>query len=53
MSLELSSTAFAHCGEIPSEFTCEARDISPPLEASMRGHVVAQAEPVGTYQRCK
>ncbi len=27
----LSSTAFNHNGEIPSLYTCDGRDISPPL----------------------
>jgi len=31
MALELTSTAFDHGGEIPSKYTCEGRDISPPL----------------------
>lgn len=31
MSLRLTSPAFAHGGEIPSRFTCEEDDISPPL----------------------
>jgi len=31
MALTLSSTSFAHQGEIPSQYTCEGKDISPPL----------------------
>jgi Raf kinase inhibitor-like YbhB/YbcL family protein len=31
MSLTISSTAFGHNGEIPSLYTCEGKDISPPL----------------------
>ena len=31
MSLILSSTAFKNGGEIPSKYTCEGEDISPPL----------------------
>lgn len=31
MSLVLSSPAFAQGGEIPARFTCEGRDLSPPL----------------------
>ena len=31
MSLTLTSTAFAHNGEIPPQYTCDGRDISPPL----------------------
>lgn len=31
MSLQLTSTAFPHGGEIPSKYTCEGQDISPPL----------------------
>jgi len=31
MSLTITSTAFAHNGEIPSLYTCEGKDISPPL----------------------
>jgi Raf kinase inhibitor-like YbhB/YbcL family protein len=31
MSLTISSTAFAHNAEIPSLYTCEGKDISPPL----------------------
>ena len=29
--LKITSTAFRHMGEIPSRFTCEGADISPPL----------------------
>lgn len=32
MSLTLSSTAFNPHGEIPAVYTCDGRDISPPLE---------------------
>ena len=32
MTLSLSSPAFTHEGEIPKTYTCEGRDISPPLE---------------------
>jgi len=31
MSLTLSSTAFAHGGAIPASYTCDDRDVSPPL----------------------
>ncbi|MGB5964638.1 MAG: YbhB/YbcL family Raf kinase inhibitor-like protein [Sulfurimonadaceae bacterium] len=31
MSLTLSSKAFIHGDEIPSKYTCEAEDLSPPL----------------------
>ncbi len=31
MSLTLKSAAFAHQAEIPSKYTCEGSDISPPL----------------------
>ena len=31
MGFALSSTAFANNGEIPSLYTCQGRDISPPL----------------------
>lgn len=31
MSLTITSTAFAHNGEIPALYTCEGKDISPPL----------------------
>jgi len=31
MTLKLTSTAFAHGGEIPSRHTCEGDDVSPPL----------------------
>jgi Raf kinase inhibitor-like YbhB/YbcL family protein len=31
MSLTISSTAFGHNAEIPSLYTCEGQDISPPL----------------------
>jgi len=31
MPLKLTSTAFDHGGEIPSKYTCEGQDISPPL----------------------
>lgn len=30
-SLQLSSEAFAHGGTIPTRYTCEGKDISPPL----------------------
>ncbi len=29
--MKLTSTAFAHEGEIPAKYTCEGLDISPPL----------------------
>ena len=32
MSLTMSSTAFNHQGGIPAVYTCDGRDISPPLE---------------------
>lgn len=31
MSLTLTSTAFPHQGEIPSRYTCEGENVSPPL----------------------
>jgi len=31
MALTLSSSSFTHQGEIPSQYTCEGKDISPPL----------------------
>ena len=31
MSLELASSAFAEGGAIPRQYTCEGRDVSPPL----------------------
>ncbi|MFA7281945.1 MAG: YbhB/YbcL family Raf kinase inhibitor-like protein [Sterolibacterium sp.] len=31
MAFQLTSIAFAHAGEIPSKYTCEGQDISPPL----------------------
>ena len=31
MSLKLTSSAFAPGGEIPSKYTCEGEDLSPPL----------------------
>jgi len=31
MSFELTSNAFANGGEIPSKYTCEGSDVSPPL----------------------
>ena len=31
MTLSLSSPAFAHQSEIPTSYTCQGRDISPPL----------------------
>jgi len=31
MSFILTSPAFSHNGEIPSRFTCEGEDVSPPL----------------------
>jgi Raf kinase inhibitor-like YbhB/YbcL family protein len=38
MALALTSVAFAHQGEIPSQYTCDGRDISPPLEWSGAPH---------------
>lgn len=29
--MRITSTAFAHNGEIPAAYTCEGRDIAPPL----------------------
>jgi len=29
--MKLTSTAFTHVGEIPTRYTCEGQDISPPL----------------------
>jgi Raf kinase inhibitor-like YbhB/YbcL family protein len=34
VSFRLTTSAFAEGGEIPKEFTCEGRDVSPPLEWS-------------------
>lgn len=34
MALTLTSPAFSHNGEIPSKYTCEGDDISPPLQWS-------------------
>ena len=34
MVLKLESTAFRHGGEIPSKYTCEGENISPPLNWS-------------------
>jgi Raf kinase inhibitor-like YbhB/YbcL family protein len=31
MTLKLTSTAFAQGGEIPSRYTCDGQDVSPPL----------------------
>jgi Raf kinase inhibitor-like YbhB/YbcL family protein len=31
MKFEITSAAFRHMGSIPSEYTCEGRNISPPL----------------------
>jgi Raf kinase inhibitor-like YbhB/YbcL family protein len=31
MALVLSSSSFTHQGEIPSKYTCEGNDVSPPL----------------------
>jgi Raf kinase inhibitor-like YbhB/YbcL family protein len=31
MTFKLTSTAFSHGGEIPSRYTCEGDDLSPPL----------------------
>jgi Raf kinase inhibitor-like YbhB/YbcL family protein len=32
MAFELTSTAFAHEGAVPSKYTCDGDDVSPPLE---------------------
>ena len=34
MALNLRSTAFAHNTTMPAEYTCEGRNISPPLSWS-------------------
>ena len=34
MSLSLASTAFEHQGDIPPLYTCDGKDISPPLQWS-------------------
>lgn len=31
MTLQLTSTAFGHNGDIPARYTCEGDDVSPPL----------------------
>ena len=31
MTLKLTSTALAHGGQIPSKYTCDGQDVSPPL----------------------
>src|SRR6185295_6056032 len=36
MGLTISSTAFAHNAEIPSLYTCEGKDISPPARLERR-----------------
>jgi phosphatidylethanolamine-binding protein (PEBP) family uncharacterized protein len=43
MGLTLTSTAFAHGAEIPSQST--------GLEEAMAGHVLASAELLETYER--
>ncbi len=32
MSLQITSPAFSHGGEIPPRYTCDGEDISPPLQ---------------------
>ena len=61
--MDLSSTVFALGGYIPRKCTCEGDDIAPAprllrpikadLERAMQGHVLAQAQLVGTYQKQK
>jgi Raf kinase inhibitor-like YbhB/YbcL family protein len=34
MSLVLTSSAFTHQGSIPQQYTCQGRDVSPPLSWS-------------------
>lgn len=34
MALSLTSTAFENNGKIPSQFTCDAENVSPPLQIS-------------------
>jgi len=34
MSIQVSSTAFTEGGTIPEEYTCDGKDISPPLNWS-------------------
>ena len=31
MTLKLTSTALTHGGQIPSKYTCDGQDVSPPL----------------------
>jgi Raf kinase inhibitor-like YbhB/YbcL family protein len=31
MSMTITSSAFAHSGAIPKQYTCEGKDVSPPL----------------------
>jgi len=31
LTLSLTSSAFAHGGDVPSKYTCQGKDISPPL----------------------
>jgi Raf kinase inhibitor-like YbhB/YbcL family protein len=33
-TLKVYSTAFSHNGHIPSEYTCDGKDINPPLEVA-------------------
>jgi hypothetical protein len=54
--MKLSSPAFEPMQPIPEKYTCEGRDLSPPLAwsevpAAMGSHVIAQAELVGTYEK--
>lgn len=34
MTIKVSSPAFQHGGSIPAQYTCEGKDVSPPLEWS-------------------
>ena len=34
MSLQITSSAFSHSGEIPRRYSCDGEDISPPLQWS-------------------
>jgi hypothetical protein len=50
MSLVLTSSAFTHQGSIPQQYTCQGRDVSPPLSWSgapdgTRGFVLIVDDP--------
>lgn len=57
--MRLTSPAFKQGESIPSLYTCQGKDINPPLvisekeeiEQAMEGHVLVYSELMGKYQK--